>query len=293
MRMRLSALFSCCLLSCLLWFCPSPVAAATVTPDFVRIPALIDGQTYALEAAIYRPADNQVHPLAVINHGRSAKAAERKSLKLVTQYKAQAEALVQDGFIVVVPVRRGYGQSEGADAERSNSSTSYQAGLAGAKDVAQVVQYMQTQPSVDRSRTLLIGQSCGGLVSVAAATLPIPGLIGVVNFAGGLRTLAYKDAPTGSWNLQDEEQLAQTYFRYGQKTRVPMLWIYTENDSYFPPSLSPKLHASFVAGGGNAEFHLLPPYGKDGHRFFAAPANIPTWLPLLKQFLQHSIQTAT
>jgi homoserine acetyltransferase len=44
-----------------------------------------------------------------------------------------------------------------------------------------------------------------------------------------------------------------------------MLWIYTENDTYFGPALSQRMASAFKAAGGNVEYHLLPPFGHDGH----------------------------
>ena len=42
-----------------------------------------------------------------------------------------------------------------------------------------------------------------------------------------------------------------------------MLWIYTENDSYFPPSLSRRLADAFRAAGGTVDYRLLPAFGAD------------------------------
>jgi hypothetical protein len=44
-----------------------------------------------------------------------------------------------------------------------------------------------------------------------------------------------------------------------------MLWIYSENDTYFGPDLAKRMHEAFTATGGNAEFQMLPPFGSDGH----------------------------
>jgi hypothetical protein len=44
-----------------------------------------------------------------------------------------------------------------------------------------------------------------------------------------------------------------------------MLWIYAENDSYFGPELTKRMHNAFTAAGGDAEYHLLPAFGNDGH----------------------------
>lgn len=266
----------------MLCFAQSACFAAPIMQEYIQIPAQIDDATVQLEAMVYRTTDDARHPLIVINHGRSGKADERKNPAMVKNYRAQAETLAQKGFTVIVPVRRGYGRSEGADAERSTAATIYQAGLEGAKDVAAVIGYMKSKSYVDSQHILLIGQSCGGLVSVAATTLHIPGVIGAVNFAGGLR---HSDKQSGGWQLADEASLCGTYAEYGKSSRTPQLWIYTENDSFFPATLSPQLVAAFTQHGGNARFHLLSAFGKDGHQFFPNKATLPTWLPLFDSFL--------
>jgi invasion protein IalB len=68
-----------------------------------------------------------------------------------------------------------------------------------------------------------------------------------------------------------------------------MLWIYTENDTYFGPELTKRMHDAFVAAGGNAEYRLLPAFGSDGHFMIDSPDAVPIWSPLVSQFLgKHS-----
>ncbi|MGY4422479.1 homoserine acetyltransferase [Bradyrhizobium sp. JR6.1] len=64
-----------------------------------------------------------------------------------------------------------------------------------------------------------------------------------------------------------------------------MLWIYVENDTFFGPALTQRMHQAFTAAGGKAEYHLLPPFGHDGHFFIGSPDAIPIWSPLVTKFL--------
>jgi len=64
-----------------------------------------------------------------------------------------------------------------------------------------------------------------------------------------------------------------------------MLWIYSENDTYFGPELSKRMHAAFTEAGGNAEYEMLPPFGSDGHFLIDAPEGVPIWSPLVSRFL--------
>jgi hypothetical protein len=45
------------------------------------------------------------------------------------------------------------------------------------------------------------------------------------------------------------------------------------------------MHQAYTEAGGNAEYHLLPPFGSDGHFLIDSPDAIPLWAPLVSQFL--------
>ena len=236
------------------------------------IPIEVDSSIYNLEAKIYRPGDTAAHPLIIINHGRSL-GEEKKRPDLIEFYRNEAVALVGKGFVVVVPARRGYGNSGGKDAEQNFI---YASANEGAKDIVEIVKYMQEQPYVNRNKVILMGQSAGGLVSVAAATKNISGLVGVINFSGGLRQL---NSPTGS------SDLAAVFGLLGMlSNKVPMVWIYCENDSVFPPNYAALAYNAFKSNGGQAKYYLLPPYGTDGHAFFGGRATIDIWMPIVEGF---------
>jgi len=64
-----------------------------------------------------------------------------------------------------------------------------------------------------------------------------------------------------------------------------MLWFYIENDTLFGPALSKRMHEAFTGAGGRAEYHLMPPFGNEGHSFIGSPDTIATWSPLVEKFL--------
>jgi len=45
------------------------------------------------------------------------------------------------------------------------------------------------------------------------------------------------------------------------------------------------MHAAFTAAGGKAEYHLMPPFGNEGHYFIGSPDAIPIWSPIVSKFL--------
>ncbi len=50
---------------------------------------------------------------------------------------------------------------------------------------------------------------------------------------------------------------------FGGTSRLPMLWVYTSNDTFFFFGLEPskRMYKPFTAAGDKAEYHLLPPFG--------------------------------
>ena len=70
---------------------------------------------------------------------------------------------------------------------------------------------------------------------------------------------------------------------HSETSRVPALWIYTENDQYFAPAHTQVWHKAFVDAGGKAEFRLLPAFDKDGHTLFVRGPKL--WQPILAEFL--------
>jgi hypothetical protein len=46
------------------------------------------------------------------------------------------------------------------------------------------------------------------------------------------------------------------------------------------------MHEAFTAAGGNAEYHLLPAIGGDGHFLIHSTEGMSLWSPLVLDFLQ-------
>jgi dienelactone hydrolase len=106
-------------------------------------------------------------------------------------YAVQAQYLLSRGYAVVVPMRKGRGQSEGTYAEseeRSCDFATWAPGIASAlEDLDGIIEYLAQQPYADMSRLLLAGQSRGGFLSVAYAAKGTyrNQVKGVINFVGG------------------------------------------------------------------------------------------------------------
>ena len=73
---------------------------------------------------------------------------------------------------------------------------------------------------------------------------------------------------------------------WGKQARLPVLWIYTENDKLFGPSLSQRMAEAYKAGGAPMDYRLLPAFGEDGHGLFSKRDGMAIWTPTVGGFLQ-------
>lgn len=260
--------------------------AAGAEEQVIRVPVQIRDATGVALAqdivvTIFETPGRASYPLLVLSHGRPT--ADRASLNRV-RYSEAARFFAGLGFSVWVPTRAGYGASgTGTDPEYagpcSNRNFARSFGTA-ADQVQQVIEYARREPRIDARRIVLVGQSYGGAASMAAAARNLPGVVAAVNFAGG----GGGNPETRPGEPCSASISTATFGGYGHTTRVPTLWIYTENDLFFGPRHTQAWFAAFRANGGNGEYRLLPPFGDNGHRLFTRGFDI--WAPMVRQFLE-------
>lgn len=249
-----------------------PLAPAAVREDVHHVPVRIDdqdGRTHevTMVVTVFRDASRERSPFVLLSHGRSGDRAVRERMGRV-RYSRQAAWFVDKGFAVVVPTRAGYGATGGPDIERAGpcGATDYPARFsAGARQLSAALAWTRSQPWAVPDRGLLVGQSFGGSSSLALAALSPPGIVGAVNIAGGGGgdPARHPEAPCSA------DALARTMAGYGAGTSVPVLWLYSENDRYWGPTLPRQWFDGFIAQGGQGRFVAMPPLpGKDGHATF-------------------------
>jgi dienelactone hydrolase len=277
---RLDLIAACCLLLLVL---PSAGARADeLRFEPIRIPVSDPGGSRALEleAIVVRPDDGLAHPLAVLNHGSPRDAANRSTMSPYRLWP-QAVAFARRGFVAVVAMRRGYGNSQGEWAEGygSCSGPDYAtAGRAGASDIAAVARYMSGQSYVSKGKWISVGHSAGAFATVALTSDPPRDLAAAIAFAPG-RGSTTPDAVCG------EKQLVAAFAQYGRTSRVPLLWVAAENDHFFGPRLAPLLTSAFANAGGNLTFVKTAAFGEDGHQLFTTASGISIWSPIVDRFL--------
>lgn len=257
--------------------------------DDIRIP-VPDGH-YSLAGTILRPRGEGPFGAIVLNHGVGVGAYERfiESPTLLIQ---AASAFVARGYVVVMPLRRGFGETGGTFAESPGECSNPHYGRgerAAATDVLAAYEFARKLPYVDPDRMILAGQSAGGVASLYAAAQQPDGLMAVLAFAAGRGAdpLGRSGVPCAA------EALAALFQDLGVSVRVPVLMYYTENDLYFGPSASRSWFQRLQSGGVRGEYVLQPPFGDNGHFVFSHTKGIPLWLPAVERFLErHGIPFA-
>jgi len=248
-----------------LWFLPIP-------PERVRIHAIL-----------LRPPGAGPFPLAVINHGSIQSAAVRETYPL-REYPLASQWFLERGYAVVLPLRPGHGETGGPyfeDQGRCESPDYVHSGQRAADSIEAAIAYMKAQPFIAGSGTVVVGHSAGGWGALALASRNPKAVQAVVNFAGG------RGGHAGSRpnNNCSPDRLLAAAGDLGRSARIPTLWLYAENDTYFAPALSRGMYEAFRSAGGAAEYHLLPPFGTEGHRIIELAEAAELWRPILAAFL--------
>lgn len=221
------------------------------------------------------------YPLLVLNHGRAPDPYERGRMGRA-RFAQAAGYFASLGFAVMVPTRIGYGDSGGADLEESGycAGKHYAPGYeAAAQQVLQVMRAAGERADMDTTRTVVVGQSYGGGVSIALAAKNPPGLRLAINFAGG----AGGDPEVRPGEPCSPALLQRLFAEYGETARVPTVWIYAANDRYMG-SYPEQWFDAFRDAGGIGEYKAMPPFGRDGHGLFVR--GLPVWQPVVAQVLR-------
>jgi dienelactone hydrolase len=226
-----------------------------------------------LETTIFRPPGAGPFPLVLMNHGKQPGDPRLQSRD---RFYYLSREFVRRGYAVIVPMRTGFAGSGGDYADHGCNMTGN--GYLQAMDLRAALRYARSQPWVDGSRIVVAGQSYGGLATLAAGTGTLPGVRGLLNFAGGLR------ADDG--NCQWKSALVSAFSDYGRRSNVPSLWFYGANDSYFNHDLVSRLHQAYAGAGGNARLVAYNAFKHDAHGMVGSRDGFAVWWPQAERFLR-------
>jgi dienelactone hydrolase len=254
----------------------APDPARPVVPAEVRIAR---GER-SLVGYLYVPPGAGPFPGLVLNHGSTIHPGTSDFCRPGT-----AAVLTQWGYAVLLPHRRGYGNSEGPtwrdEVTAEFGTAEYDRALAArlgreAEDVGAAVDWLGGRPEVVADRVGVIGSSFGGVMALLAAALR-PGLRCAVDFAGA--AMNWERTPT----------LRATLLGAARELTVPLCLVQAENDYSAAPTR--ELAAELQRLGKTHEARVFPPFGltaDEGHLFFQNGA--PIWGPFVRAFLDRWMQ---
>lgn len=236
-------------------------------------------------------------PVVIFSHGRSGTAAARAAFK--TPLPADSDPLRywhSKGYAVVTAVRPGYGDNTADDPEDhgirwsgnacTGSADFGKTAGAAAHAMRSVHNWVLEQEWAIKDRILLVGQSVGGLTTVAACGQNWPGVVGCINFAGGAGGNPDLSPGTSCRAERLKEQLASA----ARTTAVPTLWLYSANDKFWGEDAPKQWHSAFrqaAAGAGQkveSEFFAAPPVGQNGHALHLSGSRF--WIPAVNAWMQ-------
>ncbi len=238
----------------------------------VLIPAGKNGKAM-METTVFQPNGAGPFPLLILNHGKDAGAPSDQPRD---RFIFMATAFVKRGYAVMVPMRQGFANSTGRYKDFGCNMTAN--GYSQADDVLAAVKFARGQDWIDADRIVVAGQSYGGLATVALGTRALPGVRGLINFAGGLRD----DANNCDWR----SELVRAFGTYGASNKIASLWMYGSNDSLFGPELVLRMHDAFVRSGGDARLIEYPAFKRDAHGMIASRDGEKIWWRETERFLK-------
>lgn len=287
------------LLTILCIFSFSPVFAQEAEPKpaldmqevITRIPVTITDvsgrtETKPMLMTIFRPRGEGRFPLLIFNHGRAG-GMEARLAQARPRYEMQARYFTSRGFVVIFPFRLGYGDTA-RDFDPENT------GLCGkgaieplaevmVKQVIAARDYAKTLPYVDASRWVVAGQSYGGFAVLATLKAQPDGLIGAINFAGGVGGNVEKSPqrPCG-----DGKKMADFLASGTRAVKTPNLWFYWRNDNYWGAKIPVQWFNSWKNNTNIGAFHHFPaiPTG-DGHSGLSLAMD--DWVPRADAFFDN------
>ena len=260
-RFVLTRLAFAALFSLLLFSCPTSTWSADLVEEKVFFRVMIDGRTVRLQGLTVKRADAADKlPIALITHGKASNLGSMLDLQPESQI-GPARDLARRGWLAVIVLRRGFGQSDGPmPRPMSCESTSFNERFsADADDLQATLESIAQRPDADATRAIAIGVSAGGAAVSALAARNPKNLLGVINVSGGLR---FQTCPK-------DDALVAAFREFGARSRVPGLWLYAKNDALFGPALVDRMHDAFLDGGGDVKLVMYDAFGSDGHSLFS------------------------
>jgi len=197
--------------------CLVAAAAQSQTPaDSAYTEVFYPSGSLRIHAYLYKPNGDGPFPVVIYNHGaRSGRPRRPEPNEYI------GSLLTRAGYVVLIPERRGYGDSEGPtllEDIRYDWGQRFVARVeAETDDVFAAVDYPRTLPFADTKRIGIMGFSLGGIVTMFAISRSNTFAV-AINQAGA----------AGAWNISAE--LRSALIAAAEKATTPALLMVAEND---------------------------------------------------------------
>ncbi|MCA9524551.1 MAG: dienelactone hydrolase family protein, partial [Myxococcales bacterium] len=233
----------------------------------------IAGERHSLSGELLLPEGFGPFPALIYNHG----SERHPSLKWLGK---TARWFQRQGFVVLIPYRRGHATTPGAyfmDRIRSlpldeRDSAFVEAFEGQTDDVLQAVEWLARVPFVDPKRVVVGGCSVGGILTILAAE----------RGAGILAALAFASA---SMLWHGHPEVRRRLLAAVQQSKVPLFLLQAEND--FDTTPTRALDAALTAAGKPHRSQVYPRFGTSamaGHAGFCNRAQA-LWGPDVLAFI--------
>ncbi len=169
-----------------------------------------------IHAYLYKPNGDGPFPVVIYNHGsRDGRPRRPEPNEFI------GNLLTRAGYSVLIPERRGYGDSDGptlAEAMGNDWGQRFVARVeAETDDVFAAVDYLRTLPFADTKRIGIMGYSLGGIVTMFAISRSTTFAV-AINQAGA----------AGAWNISAE--IRSALIAAAEKATTPALLQVAQND---------------------------------------------------------------
>lgn len=250
-------------------------AAPRVIAQPVQTEVTFPNGSLQLHGFIWKPDAARPFPALLWNHG---------SEKLPGWLPSLGPAFVRQGYVFLVPHRRGQGRSPGLyiqdqlqQARREERSRLLvQLHELQLTDQLAALTYLKGQPFVDAGRLAVAGCSYGGIQTVLAAEGG-HGYRAAVDFAGGAQ----------SW--QGSPDLRARMLRAVRGAAIPVFFVQAENDYDLTPSRA--LSAEMQRAGKSHQVKVYPRFGsgpQDAHDFCVK--GLEVWGPDVFPYLASNLR---
>jgi len=236
----------------------------------------------SLAVYIWRPLHTQSKKVVFFSHGSTGGGSIHPKEPVEFIPRPLIKYFVDRGYTLVMPIRRGLGQSTGTfiaecEFQSGKCSLADNRALAGpslddavADNSAVLDQVVLGRIAPRNAKVLFTGISRGGFLSLRMAAARPGNAAGVLNFVGGW--ISMPDV----WPADELKARVELHHRWLREMagsiEARTLWVYGSRDPFYSEAVTRGMFDSFIQSGGTGKFffvsnHALP----TGHNVGQAP----------------------